>query len=142
MNLAGATGSTNIETLVSFVQKYVNKEDNPLNPTMLGAMQNAINYFNDFLESERVFKKPTGNEHGALVDLTKRLEELHGDCDASEIHQVILDVGKTNGFENNRDWFKLIYEVLLGSQSGPRLGSFFSLLGKGKTVEKLNEVLR
>ena len=51
-------------------------------------------------------------------------------------------LGKKKGFENNRDWFKLIYEVLLGSQSGPRLGSFFSLLGKDKTVEKLNEVLR
>ena len=54
----------------------------------------------------------------------------------------IRDRGKTNGFESNRDWFKLIYEVLLGSQSGPRLGSFFALLGKEKTVEKLNEVLR
>ena len=36
----------------------------------------------------------------------------------------------------------MIYEVLLGSQSGPRLGSFFALLGKEKTVEKLNEVLQ
>ena len=142
MNLAGATSSTNIETLLSFVQKYVSKEKDPMNPTMRGAMQNAINYFNDFLESNRVFKKPSGNEHSALVELTKRLEGSHKDWDASEIQQIILDVGKTNGFENNRDWFKLIYEVLLGSQSGPRLGSFFSLLGKAKTVEKFNEVLR
>ena len=112
-----------------------------MNPTMRGAMQNAINYFNDFIESKRVFKKPSGNEHSALIELAKRLDGLHQDCDASEIQQVILDVGKTNGYENNRDWFKLIYEVLLGSQSGPRLGSFFSLLGKDKTVEKFNEVL-
>ena len=141
MNLAGATGSKNIETLLSFVQKYVNEEDNPMNPTMRGAMQNAINYFNDFIDSKRVFKKPSGNDHSALIELAKRLEGLHEDWDASEIQQVILDVGKTNGYENNRDWFKLIYEVLLGSPSGPRLGSFFSLLGKDKTVEKLNEVL-
>ena len=112
-----------------------------MNPTMRNAMQNAINYFNDFLESKRVFKRPSGDEHTALGELKKRLEELSEDCNASEIQQVILDVGKTNGFENNRDWFKLIYEVLLGSQSGPRLGSFFSLLGKAKTVEKLNGVL-
>ena len=142
MNLAGATGSTNIETLLSFVQKYLSNNSNSMNPTMHGAMQNAINYFNDFLKSTRVFKQPSNNERGALVELTKRLEELCEGCEASEIQQVILDVGKNNGFENNRDWFKLIYEVLLGSQSGPRLGSFFSLLGKAKTVEKLNEVLR
>ena len=142
MNLAGATGSTSIETLLSFVRKYVNEKGDPMNPTMRGAMQNAINYFNDFLESKLVFKQPSGDERSALVELTKKLEGLYENWDASEIQQIILDVGKTNGFENNRDWFKLIYEVLLGSESGPRLGSFFALLGKEKTVEKLNEVLK
>ena len=142
MNLAGATGSTSIETLLSFVRKYVNEKGDPMNPTMYGAMQNAINYFNDFLKSNLVFKQPSGNERNALVELTRRLEALSEDSESSEIQQVILDVGKIYGFENNRDWFMLIYEVLLGSKSGPRLGSFFSLLGKTKTVEKLNEVIR
>ena len=113
-----------------------------MNATMRGALQNAINYFHDFLASKLVFKKPSANERIPLVELTKKLQGLHKSWDASEIQQIILDVGKTNGFENNRDWFKLIYEVLLGSQSGPRLGSFFALLGKEKTVEKLNEVLQ
>ena len=142
MNLAGATGSTNIETLLSFVEKYLSDKNNSMNPTMHGAMHNAINYFNDFLKSNLVFKQPSGNERNALVELTRRLEALSEDSESSEIQQVILDVGKINGFENNRDWFMLIYEVLLGSKSGPRLGSFFSLLGKAKTVEKLNEVIR
>ena len=117
-------------------------KNNSMNPTMHGAMHNAINYFNDFLKSNLVFKQPSGNERNALVELTRRLEALSEDSEASEIQQVILDVGKINGFENNRDWFMLIYEVLLGNKSGPRLGSFFSLLGKAKTVEKLNEVIR
>ena len=142
MNLAGATGSTSIETLLSFVRKYVDEKGDPMNATMRGALQNAINYFHDFLESKLVFKEPSANERIPLVELTKKLEGLHNGWDASEIQQIILDVGKKNGFENNRDWFKLIYEVLLGSQSGPRLGSFFALLGKEKTVEKLNEVLQ
>ena len=46
-------------------------------------------------------------------------------------------MGKENNFENNRDWFKLIYEVVLGSQNGPRLGSFISLLGIEKTITTL-----
>ncbi len=142
MNLAGATGSTSIETLLSFVQKYLSDNNNSMNPTMHGAMQNAINYFNDFLKSARVFKQPSDNERDALVELVRKLELLDEHWEANEIQQAILDVGKKKGFENNRDWFKLIYEVLLGSQSGPRLGSFFSLLGKDKTVEKFNEVLR
>ena len=127
---------------LSFVRKYVNEKDDPMNPTMIGAMENAINYFHDFLESKLVFKQPSTDEKIPLVELTKKLEGLNDKWDASELQQIILDVGKTNGFENNRDWFKLIYEVLLGSHSGPRLGSFFALLGKEKTVEKLNEVLQ
>ena len=98
--------------------------------------------FHDFLESQLVFKQPSADEQIPLVELIKKLEGLNDNWDASEIQQIILDVGKTNGFENNRDWFKLIYEVLLGSQSGPRLGSFFALLGKEKTVEKFNKVLK
>ena len=54
MNLAGATGTTDIETLLSFVQKYLRDDNSSMNPTMHGAMQNAINYFNDF-QNQRAF---------------------------------------------------------------------------------------
>ena len=94
MNLAGATGSTNIETLLSFVQKYLSDNNNSMNPTMHGAMQNAINYFNDFLKSARVFKQPSDNERDALVELVRKLELLDEHWEASEIQQAILDVGK------------------------------------------------
>jgi hypothetical protein len=33
------------------------------------------------------------------------------------------------GFESLRDWFKALYETLLGSSQGPRMGSFIALYG-------------
>ena len=33
------------------------------------------------------------------------------------------------GFEALRDWFKALYETLLGSSQGPRMGSFIALYG-------------
>jgi lysyl-tRNA synthetase class 1 len=39
-------------------------------------------------------------------------------------------VGKVHfGKDNLRDWFKALYETLLGSSQGPRMGSFFALYG-------------
>ena len=106
---------------------------------MTEAMQNAINYFNDFLKPNRVFKKPSESEKKALISLIEKLSLLTSGTKGDEIQQAILDVGKENNFENNRDWFKLIYEVLLGSQNGPRLGSFISLLGIEKTIITLKK---
>ena len=61
--------------------------NNSMNPTMDGAMQNAINYFNDFLKSARVFKQPSDNERDALVELVRKLELLDEHWEASEIQK-------------------------------------------------------
>ena len=48
---------------------------------------------------------------------------------------------KKHNFENLRDFFKLIYQVLLGQEQGPRLGSFIKLYGIKKTIKLINETL-
>lgn len=44
-------------------------------------------------------------------------------------------------FENLRDWFQAIYEVLLGASQGPRFGGFISLYGVDETIELINQGL-
>ena len=47
---------------------------------------------------------------------------------------IVYEVGKTNVFADNlRDWFRAIYEVLLGQSQGPRFGSFIALYGIDET---------
>ncbi len=137
MNLAGAIGSDSMDTLWSFIERYLEIDDTKKSVAMTEAMKNAINYFNDFLKPNRVFKSPSKSEKEALISLIKQLKLMGNGTKGDEIQQVILDVGKENNFENNRDWFKLIYEVMLGSQNGPRLGSFILLLGIDKTIATL-----
>jgi lysyl-tRNA synthetase class 1 len=51
-------------------------------------------------------------------------------------------VGKTNGFaENLRDWFRAIYEVMLGQSQGPRFGSFIELYGINETRALIRRAL-
>ena len=50
-------------------------------------------------------------------------------------------VGKAAEYENLRDWFKCLYEVLLGQTEGPRMGSFVALYGRDKSIQLIDDAL-
>ena len=54
---------------------------------------------------------------------------------------MVFAVGKEHGFEPLRDWFKALYEVLLGASQGPRFGGFIALYGVDETVELIGKGL-
>ena len=73
-------------------------------------------------------------ERAALSVLNARLAEVSDGASAEDLQSIVYEVGKTNGFADNlRDWFKAIYEVLLGQSQGPRFGSFIALYGVAET---------
>ena len=53
---------------------------------------------------------------------------------------MVYSVGKESGMEL-KDWFSCLYQVLLGSQQGPRFGSFVHLYGVKETIEMINKVI-
>ena len=56
---------------------------------------------------------------------------------------AIYEIGKREefGFESLRDWFRALYETLLGSSQGPRMGSFAALYGLAETRALIAEAL-
>ena len=40
-----------------------------------------------------------------------------------------------------RAWFQCLYEVLLGQSEGPRMGSFFALYGRARSVALMRAAL-
>ena len=42
---------------------------------------------------------------------------------------MVFAVGTDHAFDPLRDWFKALYEVLLGASEGPRFGGFVALYG-------------
>ena len=62
---------------------------------------------------------------------------------AEDLQTLVYEVGKGPdfGFENLRDWFKALYETLLGSSQGPRMGSFIALYGVANTRALIAEAL-
>jgi lysyl-tRNA synthetase class 1 len=89
----------------------------------------AVNYARDFVAPTLRRRAPTEVEAEALRDLDSELANLPNDADAEAIQHAVFEVGKRHPFEILRHWFQALYETLLGSSQGPRMGSFIALYG-------------
>ena len=69
------------------------------------------------------------------------LRKINKESTSEQIQTEIYELGKKHNFANLRDFFKLIYQVLLGQNQGPRLGSFIKVFGIDKTCDLLNKIL-
>jgi lysyl-tRNA synthetase class 1 len=78
-------------------------------------------------------RAPDAQEATALRDLDARLAAVGEGADAEAYQFEVYEAGKAAGFENLRDWFKALYETLIGSSQGPRMGGFIALYGLAET---------
>ena len=77
----------------------------------------------------------------ALQRLDRELAALPADAKAEDIQNIVYAIGNEGGFAQLRDWFKALYETLLGSSAGPRMGSFIALFGIANTRRLIAEAL-
>jgi len=163
LNLASASSAEDTATMWGFINKYAPDATAETHPGMDAAAGYAVRYFNDFVKPAKVYRAPDEKERAALEDLSNALgsaetalamiarkNELVGnedplpeaDFDNEEFLQsIVFAVGKVHGFEPLRDWFKAIYEVLLGASQGPRFGGFIALYGVEETRDLINKAL-
>ena len=101
----------------------------------------AVNYARDFVAPTLKRRAPEAHEVDALKDLDAELAKLSPDTPADEIQNVVFEVGKRHPFESLRHWFQSLYETLLGSRQGPRMGSFIALYGLDNSRRLIAEAL-
>ena len=73
--------------------------------------------------------------------LDAELAALPADASAEDIQNHVYEIGKSGGFAELRDWFRALYETLLGSSQGPRMGSFIRLYGVENSRKLIAEAL-
>ena len=133
LNLVSASNSEDREVLWGFIRRYAPEATPENHPELDRLVGYAIHYFHDFVKPSKSYRSPSELERTALEDLAGRFAALEAGADAEAIQTVVYDVGKAHPFENLRDWFRAIYEVLLGQSQGPRFGSFVALYGLEET---------
>ncbi|PQM59361.1 MAG: lysine--tRNA ligase [Rhodobacteraceae bacterium] len=141
LNLVSASGASNKDTLWGFIEKYVENISPISHPGLDLAVNYAITYYKDFVQPKKVFRAPDEREREAFGDLCVALASCDKNSTAEELQQIVYKVGVDNGFVPLKQWFKAIYEVLLGESQGPRFGGFVAIYGIGKTVALIKKAL-
>jgi len=142
LNLACACNPDDASVLWGFISRYA-PDATPENTPLLDALvQYAVTYYQDFVKPTKQYRAPTAEERAALEDLSIRLNNINEeDITTDDLQTLVFSVGKDHGFENLRNWFKALYEILLGQQQGPRMGSFIALYGINETTQLINRAL-
>ena len=134
LNLASVSSAKDAKGLWGFIKRYAPEASPETHPDLDAAAGFAVRYFADRVAPGRIFRQPSDGERAAMVDLVGRLRAWEGAADDEALQSMVFAVGKAHGFEPLRDWFKALYEVLLGASDGPRFGGFIALYGVAETI--------
>ncbi|MGN6498307.1 MAG: lysine--tRNA ligase [Tsuneonella sp.] len=144
LNLVGVLGAeATREQVWSYLANYVPDADPAASPELDTLVERALAYNRDFVAPTLVKRAPTPNEAAALRALDAELAQLAPNASAEDLQTMVYEIGKRAefGFDSLRDWFRALYETLLGSAQGPRMGSFIALYGIDATRRLLAEAL-
>jgi lysyl-tRNA synthetase class 1 len=158
LNLASVASAHDKETLWGFIRRYAPEASAETHPDLDAAAGFAVKYYEDFVAPTKVYRAATDLEREALLALRDVLNSLPtsaptlhsgqtiGDAAGNLIlgpddyQQMVYDAGRER-FDPMRDWFKALYEVLLGASQGPRFGGFIALYGVDETVALIDKAL-
>ncbi len=138
LNLAGVLGpEATPDGMRAYLANYVAGDITPGLDALIG---HALAYNRDFVAPTLKRRKPEGVETAALARLDRELAAV-ADADPGAIQNLVYTIGNEGGFASLRDWFRALYETLLGSPQGPRMGSFIALYGVANTRKLIAEAL-
>ncbi len=140
LNLASVASTRDKDVLWGFIRNYAPEASPETHPDLDAAAGFALRYFEDFVAPNRVFRLPTELEREALSDLRDRLAAWDGPLDGEALQAEVFACGRER-FEPLRDWFKALYQVLLGADQGPRFGTFIALYGVAETAALIDRGL-
>jgi lysyl-tRNA synthetase class 1 len=131
LNLVGVMGDATRDQVWSYLRNYVADASPEAYPELDALIGHALAYHRDFVAPTLKRRAPEPKEAAALQKLDEELAALPAGPSAEDIQNIVYTIGKDEafGFAELRDWFKALYQTLLGADQGPRMGSFIALYG-------------
>ena len=143
LNLVTALNTTNNKTIKDFVRIYLKEklsvqDEQELDKIILL----AIKYYKKFILPHIKKRIPELEEIKAIEKLLQEIKKLEGEISSEDYQNIVYKVGKEVFPNDLRQWFISLYQILFGSDSGPRLGSFFNVYGKSNVLFLLEETIK
>jgi lysyl-tRNA synthetase class 1 len=155
LNLAAVANSDNPAVLWGFLRRYAPSASAATHPRLDRLVNYAVAYYRDFILPKKRYRAADEVERAALEAVADRLATLPSDATAEQIQLMLYDIARpipryqdmrAKGATPERpgvsnEFFNMVYAVLLGEQSGPRLGSFIALYGVAETRALIADAL-
>ena len=138
LNLASVSGAEDKDQLWGFIKRYAPEASAQTHADLDAAAEFAVRYYNDFVKPAKVYRAPTDLEREALIALREGLKAWDQGLDGDALQSLVFACGRER-FDPMRDWFKALYEVLLGASQGPRFGGFIALLGIEESIALIDK---
>ena len=139
LNLANVCNAESSEILWGFIENYYPGIDRRKFPLIQKLLEYGVEYYKKFVFPRKKYRSPNDLERKGFIKLIQTLESLDNDSEAEDIQTKVYEIGMELKFSNLKDWFSGFYQVILGQEQGPRLGSFIKFYGLKKTIELLKE---
>lgn len=141
LNLVNTAQTDDKALLWDFISRYQPGSGPETHPELDRLLDFAVAYYKDFVAPTKNMRVPTDEERKALLDLAAGLEDIAKDAPSDEFQTLIFDIGKRYEYENLRDWFKAIYEILFGQSQGPRMGTFIKVYGRDEMIALIKKAV-
>lgn len=142
LNLACVANPEDKNALWGFIEKYapdLNREEARFLDRLVS---HAVRYYKDFVKANKKYRELEDSDITLLEEVKLELMQMSDHSAPEEIQSIFYRVGKNSHYENLRDFFKMVYEGLLGQEQGPRLGSFVKLYGIKQTINLIEEKVK
>jgi len=140
LNLASVSSAEDKDQMWGFIRRYAPQASPETHPDLDQAAGFAVRYYNDFVKPNKTYRAPTDLERAALEDLRAQLAAYDGPVEDEALQSLVYAAGRDR-FDPLRDWFKALYEVLLGASQGPRFGGFIALYGLQESIALIDKGL-
>ncbi len=97
----------------------------------------AGNYADDFDKPSKVEVQIDETSKKALMDLST---VLSAESEPADLQNTIYQIAKNNAIQP-KDFFKTLYQIILASERGPKLGPFILDIGRKKVATTITEYL-
>ncbi|WP_337995939.1 lysine--tRNA ligase [Oleispirillum naphthae] len=142
LNLVSVCHSDDPAVIWQYLSRYVPGADAKAMPFLDSLVRCAIAYYRDFVLPKKAFRKPNAEETAALKHLREEIAKQPANATPEDLQTVVYEVGKTHAcFADLKAWFQALYQMLLGQDTGPRMGSFFALYGLAESIALLDKAI-
>ena len=97
----------------------------------------AGNFSDEFDQQEKIQVDLDNSAKNALKIL---VDELNAEKEPEDIQNTIYQIAKSNEVQP-KDFFKILYQIILGTSRGPKIGPFITDIGRKQVAKTLSEYL-